>query len=350
MGTDMRVDLPFLMRSRRADGTWRYRYRRGGVVVPLPGSPGDPEFQRAYDAARRGATPAAPETAEAGSLRWLVTKYLAHLEAGLARGQVGHGTVKQRRHLLGTLLPAWADHNARTLPDRWVRRVVHERADRPASAATLLKAIRGMYAWGMEAGLVPRNPATAVRAPTYRTEGFRAWTVADLRKFTEHHKLGTAAHLALMLLVFTACRRSDLAVLGRQHIKTIEGVTALSWRQAKTSTTVEVPILPPLAAAIDTVPAGQMTFLITPFGRPYTPAGLGNKMRDWCTDAGLSGLSAHGVRKASGGLLAELGCTEHQIMAVLGHASPRVSAIYTRSARRWTLALDAMKRMEGVSL
>ncbi|WP_157982004.1 tyrosine-type recombinase/integrase [Oceanicella sp. SM1341] len=88
-----------------------------------------------------------------------------------------------------------------------------------------------------------------------------------------------------------------------------------------------------------------MPFLVTSFGRPFSVAGLGNKMQEWIADAGLSGRSAHGVRKAAGALLAEAGCTEHEIMVVLGHANPKTSAIYTRSANRWKLARKAMEKM-----
>jgi hypothetical protein len=38
-----------------------------------------------------------------------------------------------------------------------------------------------------------------------------------------------------------------------------------------------------------------------------------------CDEAGLKGLSAHGLRHATGRSLAEAGCTEKQIAAILGH-------------------------------
>jgi len=66
-----------------------------------------------------------------------------------------------------------------------------------------------------------------------------------------------------------------------------------------------------------------------------------------CAAAGVT-KGAHGLRKAAGGLLAEMGCTENEIRAVLGHADERTTAIYTRSASRRMLAASAMKKMEGV--
>lgn len=65
----------------------------------------------------------------------------------------------------------------------------------------------------------------------------------------------------------------------------------------------------------------------------------------WCGDAGLNHLSAHGVRKGLAELLAELGCSQYEIMAILGHSEAKTSEVYTRRVERWKLALGAMERV-----
>ena len=55
------------------------------------------------------------------------------------------------------------------------------------------------------------------------------------------------------------------------------------------------PILPALAEIIAASPCGDLEFLVTDYGRPFTPAGLGGKMREWCNEAGLPHCSAHGL-------------------------------------------------------
>jgi len=59
-----------------------------------------------------------------------------------------------------------------------------------------------------------------------------------------------------------------------------------------------------------------LAFLVNDFGRPFTAAGFGNRFRQWCNEAGVKRCSAHGLRKAAAARLAELGATEHEIMAV----------------------------------
>src|SRR5262245_44919813 len=68
-------------------------------------------------------------------------------------------------------------------------------------------------------------------------------------------------------------------------------------------------------------PSTHLTFLVTEQGRPFSPAGFGNKFRDWCNQANLRHCSAHGLRKATAARLAERGATAHEIMAITGHQS-----------------------------
>ena len=56
---------------------------------------------------------------------------------------------------------------------------------------------------------------------------------------------------------------------------------------------------------IDASPVGDLTFLVTEYGQPFSTKGLRNKMREWCNKAGLPHCSGmawakpddHGGRK-----------------------------------------------------
>src|SRR5262244_666484 len=92
---------------------------------------------------------------------------------------------------------------------------------------------------------------------------------------------------------------------------------------------------------------GNMTFLTTQFGKPFTAAGFGNWFREQRNDAGLPHCSAHGLRKAAARQLAEAGCTEHEIAAITGHASLREIARYTKAVDQKKLAATAMEKMKA---
>lgn len=64
-------------------------------------------------------------------------------------------------------------------------------------------------------------------------------------------------------------------------------------------------------------------------------------MRDAITAAGLPlECQPHGLRKAAGRRLADVGCTPHEIMAVLGHKTLAEAERYTRDA-------DQLRLLEG---
>ena len=90
------------------------------------------------------------------------------------------------------------------------------------------------------------------------------------------------------------------------------------------------------------------TYLLTDQGKPFaTPEALRNRVQKWCASAGLVNRSSHGVRKAVGDMLAEAGCTQHQIMDVMAHTQARTSEIYTKDVSRQNLAAAAMTLMSG---
>src|ERR1035437_488055 len=110
----------------------------------------------------------------------------------------------------------------------------------------------------------------------------------------------------------------------RKHIGAA-GVGLGRYTQAKNEhrnpVELDIPLHPDLLAIIAATPSGQLAYLVTAFGQPFTAAGFGNWFRDRCDEAGLPNCSAHGLRKASAARLAERGATAHEIMAITGHRS-----------------------------
>jgi len=106
---------------------------------------------------------------------------------------------------------------------------------------------------------------------------------------------------------------------------------------------------PKLQEIIDATPTvGVKTFLVTHFGKPYSAPGFSNWFRDLCDAANCLDVSAHGLRKAAGRRLAEIGCSANQIAAILGHASLSEVQRYTKAADRKRMAREAMaKLIEG---
>jgi integrase len=129
--------------------------------------------------------------------------------------------------------------------------------------------------------------------------------------------------------------------MGRQHVE--DGRIRI--RQQKTGKALMVPIAPQLKAVLDAVPPGQMTFLVTEFGKPFTAAGFGNWFRERCNEAGLPQCSAHGLRKAMSRRLAELGASHSQGKALTGHVTDKEFSRYAADADQVALADQAMANL-----
>src|SRR5262249_50664685 len=71
------------------------------------------------------------------------------------------------------------------------------------------------------------------------------------------------------LLLFSGCRRGDVVHLGRQHIRSGKLAYVPAKTRYKRVTISEKPILPELAAAIKAGPCGDLTFIVTEWGKPF---------------------------------------------------------------------------------
>lgn len=162
------------------------------------------------------------------------------------------------------------------------------------------------------------------------------------------------ARLALALALYTGQRKGDLIRLGRQHIRVHDGQEGFEFTQQKNRSRkpvkLWVPIAPELREIIDASATGDLTFIQNAFGRPFSEGGFGNRFRKWCNEAGLEGLSVHGLRKTAANVLAEVGCTDREIMSITGHTTSKEVSRYTRQAKQKVRAANAMKKIAGRSL
>jgi integrase len=146
----------------------------------------------------------------------------------------------------------------------------------------------------------------------------------------------------MALMLYTGQRKSDAVKMGWQHVK----ANRIAVVQKKTGSMVDIPIHPELKRVLEGTPRGNLTFLMTEHGRPFTANGFGNWMRDRCDEAGLPQCTSHGLRKAMAKRLAEAGCSVNEIMAITGHATEGEVIRYTKEARKTLLADNAMTALQ----
>lgn len=329
--------LPYLNRQSGRHGNgrvyWYVRVRRG-PRIPIPGEYGSPEFLEAYRAALGGGKASGPPPIRAsrGTLRWGVDLW--------KRSSDWLGTEpatrKQRDNILQHVLAKSGDRAIEDVTEEAIKAGREKRLATPHAANNFLKTMRAFFRWAKEEKLVDVDPAKDVKFIKVKTKGYPTWTMEEIHAYRRRWPLGTTQRIALEIYINTGFRRGDAAAVGRQHVR--ENVIHI--KAGKNKVDLYIPILPALAQALDAGPVGEMSFLMTQYGRPFTKESLGNTFREWCNAAGVK-KSAHGIRKLAATVIADNGGSEQELQALFGWTTNTMSAIYTREANRKRQSLQA---------
>jgi integrase len=214
------------------------------------------------------------------------------------------------------------------LKARHIELMLAELLPHRTAANMLRKRLSALMRFGIRAGLANTNPVAVTRPFKIDGTGYHTWTEAEITAFQDRHSLATTARLAFDLMLWTGQRGGDARVLGPANIVG----TRLELTQEKTKAFVSLPVLPALAESLLAATIDGPTFIRNEYGRPFTEAGFGKKMRQWCDEAGLPECAAHGLRKAASRRFAEAGCTNQEIKAWTGHTTDAEIARYTAAA------------------
>jgi len=330
---------PYLKIYTDRHGTERIYFRRKGYKeVALSAPLYSDEFWNSYEKAVNGPRPAiGADRNKPGSMNEVIVAYYKSADFK----NLKPSTKSTYRGIIERFRKVHGEKTASRLEARHIRQMMREKSDTPSAANNFLRILHLLMRQAIELELREDDPTQFVRKIKIKTAGFKSWQETDIEAYIKAHPAGTKAHLALMLLLYTGLRRSDVVRVGPQHIR--DGI--LTIKQTKTGNDVNIPVHPMLSTALKQCSHDQLVYLTTSFGKPYTPAGFGNWFRDVTDQAGLKGLTAHGLRKAIARRLAEAGCTPHEIMSITGHQNLKEVVLYTAAANRKQMAQSAMDRL-----
>ena len=331
-------------------GKVRYRFRRNGwASAYLPGKPGTAAFHHAYaEILERGPVVKdpvqSPRKVTPKSLddlyrrmkmttRWAKKSARTHyVQTGILDRFLDRVNAKGIRY---------GDCPATSVSVAWLDAILAQMSGTPAAANDLRKVLTGLMDHACRLGWRVDNPVKLT--DRYRAgPGIHDWTDAEIEQYRSHHKLGSMARLTMELALNTAARRCNVNKIERDHIK--GGYITVA--HVKDNNVATVPMLATTRAALDALPAAPIKYLVTTaFGKPFTDAGLGNRMRKWCNEAGLPHCSIHGLRKAISRKMAEAGATDAQGQAVTGHKKNDTFVYYRAGANRKALATEALSNL-----
>lgn len=221
---------------------------------------------------------------------------------------------------------------------RHVGNLISNMSSTPSAANNLRKRLDKLFRFAIELGWRTDNPAREVSGIRIKSTGFATWQEEQITQFQAHWPIGTMQRLAFDLALFTAQRRSDVRIMGPQHVTGGE----IRVKQLKTGKEMLIPIHPRLAESIAATSTGHLAFVVSKRGAPFSDKSFGMWFTRQCRAAGLVGFSMHGLRKAASRRMAEAGLTNQQIKAITGHVTDSEVARYTREAEQALIARKAM--------
>lgn len=285
------------------------------------------EYHRVM-AGDRGDKPLPLQRLQPGTVRWLVENYY---RSKLFQ-TYSSATQKDKKCVLNRYCEIVGDLPFKKMRKSDIEASQMKRRSTPGAADKLVKYLKALFNWAIKQEIATFNPATGV-TKINKSDGFHGWNEIELERYRSFYPIGTTARLAMELMLNLGVRRSDLVKLGWRNLigDRVEFVPQKG--AGKYAQFLSLPVTDELKDALDAITHNKATFLVTEYGKPFMSNGFGNKMRQWCDDAGLPECSSHGLRKASATILAEAGATEHQLMAIFGWSDSKMAQHYTKSAQ-----------------
>jgi integrase len=356
-------------RSQTKKGREYWRIRKDGKDISLPGQPGDPAFEVAYNMAVMGNEQViVGRTVQGRNGKRLPERTYWHAFLELKK------------------TPEWADHDPKTqgayenLITEFCDDSVHEDskltwaeviigADRDEAKALRIY-MNGIHAaFKTKAHLVKsivkklvdvavaeewiepeQDPTLGVKLKRRKNTPHKVWEMEDRMKFEARWPLGTPARTAYAIALYLGNRRSDIANLRwadlkMRQMKQLDGsfrvMEVFEFRQQKNAkrndggTEMQL-VIPKQLAEVLAAAERKNDFILWGWkGQKRSLRALSGCMMRWAQLAGLPrGLTLHGLRRTFATILSDNDATNTNVQHAMGHAHPETTAIYLNETNR----------------
>lgn len=326
-------------------GKERFRFRRDGLSRYLP-PPGTKDYREAYSRALNGVD--GLSRAKPGTVADLVARYYQSIpfrRSGPSWQATQRQVIEAFRDQYGAAdVAEFKPSDISLIVSRKMDQAINDKGKKvggTAAAERMREVLIRLFEFAVSEELIDRNVAKLSHKVGHKPKGYYTWTEADIAKFRAYWPLGTKARLALELMLWTGSRRGNAHKMKPPVDGRFKAIAV------KTGAEIDMPVMPPLQAAIDAMPEGSIgeVLIVTEYGKPFSAAGFGNKMREWCNAAGLPQCTAHGLRRALTTRGANLGLSQQELKALGQWKGDDEVRTYAADANRIRLAEGALDRI-----
>ncbi|WP_313332142.1 tyrosine-type recombinase/integrase [Sphingobium yanoikuyae] len=319
---------------------WRFRHAPTVGDVPLPGTPGDPEFHARYSELLKRVT-ATPKAAPAqSSFAWLVGKYRKSPEFAMLRPR----TRDDYEISLNVIVEELGDQPYAFTTRKMLKAVRDGYSATPRKADKLKAMMSRLYSWADEEEHVPEgfNPAAGLKKLRKKPEPYVPWSDEEIDLLLAN----APSHVVtpVMLAAYTGQRASDVVSMTWTQYK---GST-IRVKQDKTGEPLDIACHPKLRAYLDSLRATDRKGVVMATSaedRSYTAGSLSQALTRAIRQIDeMPHRTMHGLRYAAAARLEEAGCTVAEIAAIIGHRTYQMAMKYIaqrKAAQRAIAKLEA---------
>jgi integrase len=339
----MRPRLPRYVQVVRAKGSDYLYFRRHGQRWRLPSDAASPEFQKAYlELLGKTDLDPAPRHIGDGTVVALIRDY---------RGSDEFLNLKPKTQRdYGRMLDIFSaieQHPADAIRRRHIRELRKTFAGKGRTQQLFGQVASLLFNFAVDNDYCDNNPASRMKR-IGKANAYKAWSDADCAAF-QASKPPRHVMTGYMLGRYTGQRRGDVLKMARgaYNAGLIAVKPSKTERHSDDNELLYIPAHKRLRAYLAELPMDALLFVVDADGRAIDETTFSKDFRAALDAAGLAHLHFHGLRHTAGAALAEAGCSEKEIMAVLGHKTLSMVQKYTQGARRKRLASSAIAKLEG---
>lgn len=238
-----------------------------------------------------------------------------------------------RRMFETYILSRWSGRTFQSITRRDVLDLLDDIVDdgKAITANRVLAAIKKLYSWALERDILEASPVAAIKPPSKENERDRVLSddeLADLWNGCE--EMGYPFGPFIQMLLVTAQRRNEVAMMRWSDIDLEAGVWTLPREIVKANRSHEVPLSSIAMGILTDLP--EIDDLVFSSGRKVGRPLSGFSRTKARIDelSGVKDWRLHDLRRSAGSNMARIGVAPFTISRVLNHAEGGVTRIYAR--------------------